>query len=117
LPRSDAGHVFSLSLRDVKLILTELGIIVTHESIRQWCPRFETGFARETHRRRPRSSDNWHLDEVFQRINDMLHYLWRAVEQHGVVLTSWCRTGGMQRLPSASSSACLLGCDTSRDTS
>jgi putative transposase len=70
----------------VKRILTELGIIVTHESIRQWCPRFGTDFARKTHRRRPRSSDNWHLDGVFQRINDMLHYLWRAVDQHGVVL-------------------------------
>src|SRR3954466_3392422 len=29
-------HVFSLSLRDVELILAERGITVTHESIRQW---------------------------------------------------------------------------------
>ena len=28
-------HVFSLSLRDVELILAERGIVVTHESIRQ----------------------------------------------------------------------------------
>ncbi len=28
-------HVFSLSLRDVELILAERGITVTHESIRQ----------------------------------------------------------------------------------
>ena len=27
-------HVFSLSLRDVELILAERGIVVTHESIR-----------------------------------------------------------------------------------
>ena len=27
-----------------------------------------------------------HLDEVFIRINGVLHYLWRAVDQHGVVL-------------------------------
>ena len=33
-------HVFSLSLRDVELILAERGITVTHESIRQWCLRF-----------------------------------------------------------------------------
>jgi putative transposase len=26
------------------------------------------------------------LDEVFIRINGVLHYLWRAVDQHGVVL-------------------------------
>ena len=30
-------HVFSLSLRDVELILAERGIVVTHESIRHWC--------------------------------------------------------------------------------
>ena len=27
-----------------------------------------------------------HLDEVFIRIRGVLHYLWRAVDQHGVVL-------------------------------
>jgi hypothetical protein len=39
-------HVFSLSLRDVELILAERGIAVTHESIRQWGLRFGADFAR-----------------------------------------------------------------------
>ena len=30
--------------------------------------------------------DTWHLDEVFIRIRGVLHYLSRAVDQHGVVL-------------------------------
>ena len=34
-------HVFSLSFRDVELILTERGVIVSHESIRQWCLKSE----------------------------------------------------------------------------
>jgi putative transposase len=79
-------HVFSLSLRDVELILAERGITVTHESIRQWGLRFGTDFARKLRRRRPKPGDTWHLDEVFLRINGVLHYLWRAVDQHGVVL-------------------------------
>src|SRR3712207_2418437 len=79
-------HVFSLSLRDVELILAERGIGVTHESIRQWCLRFGADFARRLRRRRPKPGDTWHLDEVFLRINGVLHYLWRAVDQHGVVL-------------------------------
>jgi putative transposase len=33
-------HVFSLSLRDVELILAERGVVVTHESIRGWCQKF-----------------------------------------------------------------------------
>jgi len=79
-------HVFSLSLRDVELILAERGIIVSHESIRRWCETFGAGFARRLRRRRPQPGDTWHLDEVFLRINGEQHYLWRAVDQHGVVL-------------------------------
>jgi len=79
-------HVFSLSLRDVELILAERGIMVTHESIRCWCQRFGADFARKLRRRRPKPGDTWHLDEVLLRINGELHYLWRAVDQHGVVL-------------------------------
>ena len=57
-------HVFSLSLRDVELILAERGIVVTHESIRHWCLKFGAEFARKLRRRRPQPGDTWHLDEV-----------------------------------------------------
>ena len=57
-------HVFSLSLRDVELILAERGVCVTHERIRQWCLRFGADFARKLRRRRPRPGDTWHFDEV-----------------------------------------------------
>src|SRR5947209_5966196 len=43
-------------------------------------------FANRLRRRRSRPGDIWHLDEVFIRINGELHYLWRAVDQYGVVL-------------------------------
>jgi putative transposase len=79
-------HVFSLSLRDVELILSERGIRVTHESIRRWGLKFGPEFATRMRRRRPRPGDTWHLDEVYLRINGQLHYPWRAVDQHGVVL-------------------------------
>src|SRR4051812_48034770 len=79
-------HVFSLSLRDVELLLAERGIMVAHETIRRWCLTFGQDLASRLRRRRPRSGDTWHLDEVFLRIAGTLHYLWRAVDQHGVVL-------------------------------
>jgi putative transposase len=79
-------QVFSLSLRDVELILAERGVCVTHESIRGWCRRFGVEFGKRLRRRRPRPGDIRHLDEVFIRINGELHYLWRAVDQRGVVL-------------------------------
>ncbi len=79
-------HGFSLSLRDVELILAERGVVVTRESVRQWCIRFGADLAHRLRRRRPRPGDTWHLDEVFLRINGEMHYLWRAVDQNGVVL-------------------------------
>ena len=57
-------HLFSLSLRDVELILAERGITVTHESIRRWVLKFGTEFAARLRKRRPRPGDTWHLDEV-----------------------------------------------------
>ena len=79
-------HVFSLSLRDVELILAERGIDVTHESIRNWCLTFGGTSARKLRQRRPKPGDTWHVDEVYLKINGVLHYLWRVVDQHGVVL-------------------------------
>src|ERR1700704_2129052 len=79
-------HVFSLSLRDVELLLAERGVVVSYETVRRWCRKFGQSFANCLRRRRPRPGDKWHLDEVFIRIQGVQHYLWRAVDQDGVVL-------------------------------
>jgi putative transposase len=79
-------HIFSLSFRDVELLLAERGWIVSYESVRQWCLKFGASFADKMRRRRPKPGDKWHLDEVFIRIGGVLHFLWRAVDQDGVVL-------------------------------
>ena len=79
-------HLFSLSLRDLELILAERGVMVSHESIRRWCLRFGADFAAKLRKRRPGTGDTWHMDEVYLKINGELLYLWRAVDQHGVVL-------------------------------
>ena len=79
-------HVFSLSLRDVELLLAARGVVVSYETVRRWCKKFAASFAHRMRRRRPRPGDKWHLDEVFIRIQGVQHYLWRAVDQDGVVL-------------------------------
>ena len=79
-------HCFSLSLREVELILAARGIVVSYETIREWSLRFGRTYATTLKRRRPRPGDKWFLDEVFVRIRGKLHYLWRAVDQHGHVL-------------------------------
>ena len=62
------------------------GVVVSYETIRAWCAKFGQAYANQLRRRRPRPGDKWHLDEVFIRINGTIHYLWRAVDQHGNVL-------------------------------
>ena len=79
-------HCFSLSLREVELILAARGVVVSYETIREWGLRFGCAYAKTLKRRRPRPGDKWFLDEVFVRIGGKLHYLWRAVDQHGNVL-------------------------------
>ena len=79
-------HCFSLSLRDVELILAARGVTVSYESIREWGIRFGRQFAASLKRWRPKPGDKWHLDEVFIRIGGKIHYLWRAVDQNGMVL-------------------------------
>jgi putative transposase len=56
-------HVFSPSLRDVELLLAELGILVSCETVRRRCKKFGARFADRQHRRRPRPGDKWHMDE------------------------------------------------------
>src|SRR5690349_90996 len=77
---------FPLSLRMVEEMLAFRGIVVSHETIRQWGLKFGQEFANIIRRRLPRPGDKWHLDEVVLKIAGKTHYLWRAVDQDGVVL-------------------------------
>lgn len=79
-------HRFGLSLREVEELLAERGVAVTYEAIRLWCRKFGPVFAAGLQRRRPRPGDKWHLDEVQLKINGRKHWLWRAVDQDGLVL-------------------------------
>ena len=76
-------HRFCLSFRDVEDLLAERGIIVSYETIRQWCQKFGAEYARTLKRRQGRLGDTWHLDELFVTIQGQRQYLWRAVDQDG----------------------------------
>ncbi|MGB6162351.1 MAG: IS6 family transposase, partial [Pseudonocardiaceae bacterium] len=77
---------FPLSFRDVEEMMLQRGIVVSHETIRQWSRKFGQTYANALRRRRARPGDTWHLDEVFLTINGQRQYLWRAVDQDGNVL-------------------------------
>ena len=76
---------FPLSLRMVDELLAARGIIVSHETVRQWARKFGQGFANQIRRRLPVAGDKWHLDEVVLTIAGVKQWLWRAVDQNGMV--------------------------------
>jgi putative transposase len=56
---------FPLSFREVEELMLQRGIVVSHETVRQWCAKFGQTYANGLRRRRSRPGDKWHLDEVF----------------------------------------------------
>ncbi len=79
-------HRFCLSFREVEELLAERGIIVTYESVRQWCVKFGPAYAHKLKKRQGRLGDAWYLDEVVISIHGEQQYLWRAVDQDGDTL-------------------------------
>ncbi|MEO1324755.1 MAG: IS6 family transposase, partial [Pseudomonadota bacterium] len=85
---------FPLSLRNVEDLLHERGVDICHESVRKWVDRFGPIFAGKIRTKRAsymrqHTQWQWHLDEVFVKINGVQHYLWRAVDHEGEVLESY----------------------------
>ncbi len=77
---------FPLSMRMVDERLAARGIVVSHETVRQWALKFGQVFANQVRRRLPVAGDKWHLDEVVLTICGVKHWLCRAVDQNGTVL-------------------------------
>ena len=84
---------FPVALRNVEDLLQERGIDISHETVLFWWHWFGPMFANEIKKRRIEglrtSHWQWHLDEVFVKINGERHYLWRAVDHEGEVLESF----------------------------
>src|SRR3954454_6880106 len=74
------------SFREVEELMLVRGVIVSYETIRQWCAKFGPEYACRLRRRRKWPADKWHLGELFLTINGRRQYLWRTVDQHGNVL-------------------------------
>lgn len=72
-----------MSFGDVEELLAKLGVILSYETVRQWCRKFGPEYARKLRRRQGRLGDVWHMDDVFVKIQGEPHYLWRAIDQEG----------------------------------
>lgn len=85
---------FPMSLRNLEDLPAERGIDICHETVRMWWNRFGPMFAADIKRQRISRMRGfrqwrWHVDEVFVKVNDERHYLWRAVDYESEILESY----------------------------
>ncbi len=79
-------HRFNLSHRDIEDLLAEKEIDVTYESIRLWCIKFCSAYAKKLRHQHQGYGDTFFLDEVFVKIQGKQLYLWLAIDQDGKVV-------------------------------
>src|SRR6266542_3287451 len=60
---------FSLSYRDVEELMAARGIVVTYETIRQWCQKFGQQYANQLRRRRAQTGDQEVLSQAAQGLS------------------------------------------------
>ena len=77
---------FPLSQRDVQELLFQRGMVISHQTPRQWNIRFVPLLTEELRHREPRRGSRWSLDEVCVKVGGVTHWLWRAVDEYGAVL-------------------------------
>jgi len=76
-------HRFNDSYRDVAERLAYRGILISHETIRNWCNKFGSKFTEVIKKRERKPTDKWHLDEMNIKVNGIKYVLWRAVDSEG----------------------------------
>jgi transposase-like protein len=100
-----------LSDRDVEELLFVRGVIVSYEAIRH--RKFGQQYANQFRRWRPRSGEEWHLNEVFLAIHGERHSLWRRWIKTATPWIFWSNVGGTRTPPrhaSGSSSRAYRTC-------
>src|SRR5918912_1177915 len=77
---------YPLSSRQVLKLLAERGIDVSHRTVLNWVQAFGPRLADEVRRRRRPVGTCWFVDEVFLFRKGQKRYLYRAIDQDGVVV-------------------------------
>src|SRR5919204_1680531 len=77
---------YPLSSRQVLELLAERGIDVSHRTVLNWVQAFGLRLADEVRRRRRPVGRRWFADEVFLFRKGQKLYLYRAIDEDGVVI-------------------------------
>ena len=77
---------YPLSSRQVLELLAERGIDVSHRTVLSWVQAFGPQLAAEVRRQRRRVGKRWFVDDVFLFRKNEKRYLYRAIDEDGVVV-------------------------------
>src|SRR5919202_1407257 len=77
---------YPLSSRQILELPAERGMDVSHRTILDWVQVFGPRLAAEVRRHRPPVGRCWTVDEVFLFRKGHKRYLYRAIDEHGVVV-------------------------------
>lgn len=99
-------HRFSLSQRDVQELLHERGVVVSHETLRQWNIKFAPLLTEELRHREPRRGSRWHLDEMHVSVGGVTTGCGGRLTSMETSSTFSFRSIAIPRPPDPSSCAC-----------
>ena len=77
---------YPLSSRQVLELLAERGVDVSHRTVLTWAQVFGPLLAAELRRNGRRPGRRWYVDEVFLFRRRQKRYLYRAIDEHGMVV-------------------------------
>ena len=83
-------HRFPLSFREAEELMLQRGVVVSYETIRQWCAKSGQVDANRLRRRRAWPGDKWHLYEVFIGSTARSTTCGARSTSTAMCSTSWC---------------------------
>jgi putative transposase len=87
-----------LSLRDLSELLTNEGITISHETVRQWEAKFAPVLEKDLRvQRKGKTSKSWYTDETLIPVKKELHYYYRAIDNRGrLVATTFSKVRDLE---------------------
>ena len=83
---------YKLSLRDMAEMFLVLGIVFTHETVRDWETRFAPLLtARLRVKRRGQAGAQWQADETYIKVHGRWCYLYRTIDREGNLVEALLR--------------------------
>lgn len=74
---------YNLSLRDLKEMMAERGIVIDHSTVHRWVLHFSPKLLERFNRRKRQVTRKWNLDETYVKVKGEWMYLYRAIDSNG----------------------------------